>query len=113
MENGLAYHFVIGNGTGSDDGLIEIGNRWMQQLHGGHVKSQRYNEIGIGICLVGNFESNNPTDAQMRSLTELLDYFKRGIPRNIQVVGHRELDTEHTLCPGVNFPMPDMHKRYS
>jgi len=113
MENGLAYHFVIGNGTGSEDGLIEIGDRWTQQLHGGHVKCQHYNEIGIGVCLVGNFESKNPTDAQMRSLTQLLDYFNRDMPGALQVVGHRELDTEHTLCPGVNFPMPDMHKRYS
>ena len=35
MKNGLAYHFVIGNGSSSGDGEIEIGNRWRQQLQGG------------------------------------------------------------------------------
>src|SRR3974390_2523242 len=37
MENGLAYHFVIGNGVDSGDGEIEIGPRWLKQLKGGHV----------------------------------------------------------------------------
>ena len=32
MPNGLAYHFVIGNGTSSGNGQIEIGNRWVRQL---------------------------------------------------------------------------------
>jgi len=30
MENGLAYHFVIGNGHGMRDGDITIGNRWRE-----------------------------------------------------------------------------------
>ncbi|MBN2712959.1 MAG: hypothetical protein JXR97_11105, partial [Planctomycetes bacterium] len=37
MENGMAYHFVIGNGNGSEDGLVEVGERWKKQLPGGHV----------------------------------------------------------------------------
>ena len=28
MENGLAYHFVIGNGSGMGDGEIAVGRRW-------------------------------------------------------------------------------------
>src|SRR5580765_4139378 len=37
MENGLSYHFVIGNGIDSGDGEIEVGGRWLKQLKGGHV----------------------------------------------------------------------------
>ncbi|MCD5401127.1 LysM peptidoglycan-binding domain-containing protein, partial [candidate division NPL-UPA2 bacterium] len=29
---GLAYHFVIGNGTGSGDGEVEVGWRWVRQV---------------------------------------------------------------------------------
>ena len=72
MENGLAYHFVIGNGTGSTDGLIEIGDRWKRQIHGGHVRSDWYNNTGIGICLVGNFEKQRPTTKQMQSANQLV-----------------------------------------
>ena len=34
MINGLAYHFVIDNGTeGKPDGFIETGPRWIKQMH--------------------------------------------------------------------------------
>src|ERR1051325_4529102 len=68
MENGLAYHFVIGNGVDSGDGEIEIGPRWLKQLKGGHVHREDINESGIGICLVGNFEETKPTKNQMLAL---------------------------------------------
>ena len=55
MQNGLAYHFVIGNGTSTGDGTIEIGDRWRRQINGGHVHSDYLNNIALGICLVGDF----------------------------------------------------------
>src|SRR5438477_2873081 len=39
MQNGLAYHFVIGNGTSTGNGQIEVGDRWRRQINGGHVHS--------------------------------------------------------------------------
>ena len=63
MQNGLAYHFVIGNGTDTQDRQIEMGSRWLKQLQGGHVKNHYINEVGIGICLVGNFENNPRQDS--------------------------------------------------
>ncbi len=104
MENGLAYHFVIGNGNGSGDGEIEVGGRWKKQLHGGHVRSNRMNEISIGICLVGNFELTYPTKRQMDSLALLVKHLmdEYDIPKR-RVVGHH--DVNHTKCPGKNFPL--------
>ena len=32
MENGLAYHFVIGNGVNTGDGKIYVGDRWRRRL---------------------------------------------------------------------------------
>lgn len=81
MEHGLAYHFVIGNGTKSGDGEIEIGGRWLKQLPGGHVRNEHVNKTGIGICCVGNFEKTQPTVAQLRSFTALVDYLQREVIR--------------------------------
>jgi murein DD-endopeptidase MepM/ murein hydrolase activator NlpD len=104
MTNGLAYHFVIGNGRGSPDGNIEVGSRWLRQLAGGHVRRDAINQIAIGICLVGNFEHVTPTAPQLDALHSLLAYLQRDfLPRPVSVVGHRDLD--RTLCPGRHFPM--------
>jgi LysM repeat protein len=109
MENGLAYHFVIGNGRGTGDGVIEVGNRWKRQIKGGHLASERLNEISIGICLVGNFNNNRPTQAQMRSLRALVQY---AMMRSRTGVGsvkiHRQINTKPTECPGRQFPTPQM-----
>ncbi len=66
MPNGLAYHFVIGNGTSTGDGQIEIGDRWRRQINGGHVHSDYLNNIAIGICLVGDFNRDVPTRSAVR-----------------------------------------------
>src|SRR5690606_32161137 len=34
----LGYHFVIGNGTNTKDGMVEVGPRWVKQKHGAHAK---------------------------------------------------------------------------
>jgi hypothetical protein len=97
----LGYHFVIGNGTDTRDGQIEVGSRWPKQKWGAHDKTpgNQYNEHGIGICLVGNFDAGRPTAAQIQSLEKLVSYLMRTyhIPAN-RVLGHGE--TKATDCPG-------------
>lgn len=99
----LGYHFVIGNGTDSGDGQIEVGSRWPKQKWGAHAKTpdNRYNDFGIGICLVGNFDIERPTPRQMQSLARLTAYLMSTyhIPAS-NVLGHR--DTKPTDCPGRN-----------
>jgi LysM repeat protein len=113
MQNGLAYHFLIGNGIDSGDGEIEIGPRWHKQLLGGHVKSYRINLTAIGICLVGNFEETHPSRRQLEAFTQLMDWLRGGILPNVRhFAGHRELKGERTICPGKNFPLAAMHVRY-
>ena len=65
MENGLAYDFVIGNGSGMGDGEIAVGRRWTLQLDGGHLASEAQNKVALGICLVGNFDEHRPTPREM------------------------------------------------
>jgi LysM repeat protein len=113
MTNGLAYHFVIGNGRDSGDGQIEIGPRWTQQLNGGHVRSAHHNEHGIGICLVGNFEETRPTTRQIAAFTDLVDFLGfRVLNNRFKFMVHKEVDRNHTVCPGRNFPLRQLKARY-
>ena len=97
----LGYHFVIGNGTDTRDGQVEVGSRWVKQKWGAHAKTpdNRYNEHGIGICLVGNFDITHPSEAQIRSLTRLVAFLMKTYHiAPDHVLGHR--DTKSTDCPG-------------
>lgn len=111
--DGLAYHFVINNGKGNPDGHLEVSSRWKGQKHGAHAgglprdadpeKRNGFNEFGIGICLVGNFEKRPPTRAQMRTLSSLVARLRaeHGIAAD-KVLGHRHVKS--TACPGRHFP---------
>ena len=105
MENGMAYHFVIGNGTDSGDGQIEVGNRWRRQIQGGHLASETLNEIAIGICLVGDFSRSRLGPRQAASLIELVQYLRKMMPdQRLKFRTHREINTRPTECPGRLFP---------
>jgi N-acetylmuramoyl-L-alanine amidase len=109
MENGLAYHFVIGNGIDSGDGEIEVGARWTKQLQGGHVRDEKINEVAIGICLVGNLQEKEPTANQVAALKELLTYLRNEVVgANVDFKVHCEADPNHTECPGKFFPTEAM-----
>ncbi len=111
MPNGLAYHFVIGNGRGMEDGEIQIGNRWKKQIEGGHLTSYALNQISIGICLVGDFQKTKPTTRQMKQLEALVKYLMKrtNIPVS-RVTTHTLIHPKHTLCPGKNFPTKAFRK---
>ena len=98
----LGYHFVVGNGTDTADGQIEVGPRWPKQKHGAHAKTpdQRYNNYGIGICLVGNFDDHQPSARQVQSLERLLVFLSQRyrIPPE-RIIGHQDTG-KSTDCPG-------------
>jgi len=95
--NDIAYHFVIGNGTLSDDGEVETGRPLPYK--GAHARGG--NEDSIGICLVGNFNLSDPTAAQTASLGKLLKSLmgEYGIDAN-GVILHRDVNGSETECPG-------------
>ena len=110
-KQGLLYHFLIGNGknNASKDGQIEIGFRWKKQLPGGHINisqnisNDNYNQYGIGICLVGNFQNHPPSQAQTQSLFILTQYLMKKFnikPNNVLL--HHQINS--TQCPGKLFP---------
>ncbi len=106
MENGMAYHFLIGNGSaGLKDGQIVEGHRWKFQLQGGHCHQDFLNDFGIGICLVGNFKKKIPTPQQLQALAGLILKLqgKYLIPDE-HIHGHGQFYGEDTDCPGALFP---------
>ena len=109
----LGYHFVIGNGGGSGDGLIEVGSRWPKQKYGAHCRvgnNEEYNDYGIGICLVGNFDRRRPTAAQMASLARLVSYLAAKYKIDDRhIIGHGTVDD--TRCPGRCFLFDDLFAR--
>ena len=103
----LGYHFVIGNGTNTPDGAVEVGARWHAQKHGAHCKtpSNYYNDHGIGICLVGDFEETRPTRKQIESLTQLVSFLCNacGISPD-RITTHHAVNGK-TKCPGRHFSL--------
>lgn len=95
---GLGFHFVIGNGQGMEDGAVVAGYRWDRQLAGAHaargmamrtaggatLDADALNRNAVAICLVGNAERRAPSDAQLRSLAELV----RALQAELGIQGH-------------------------
>ena len=105
MENGLAYHFVIGNGSGMGDGEIAMSRRWTQQLDGGHLASEAQDKVALGICLVGNFDQHMPSARQLDSLRALIGALMvRCHLTPGAVKTHQQINILRTRCPGAKFP---------
>lgn len=95
---GLFYHFVIGNGTQSGDGQIEVGFRWKR-----HIKANR--PFDIQICVVGDFNRQQVSDAQFASLVALIQTLRADYGVRVENVRrHDDVPGKHTACPGSHFP---------
>lgn len=107
----VGYHFVICNGEGGEDGLVQIGRAENKQ--GAHCPS--LNSQSLGICLVGNFEEDKPTEAQIISLENLLITLcsKYNLDPISTILGHK--DATSTTCPGryLYKMIPSIRKRVS
>ena len=110
----LKYDSVHGRYPGevkATEGAIEVGSRWTKQKHGAHCKTpdNYYNDRGVGICLVGNYENHSPSAAQMQALARLVRFLQQrsGIPRS-RILAHGQI-TGHTACPGTYFSLGKLH----
>lgn len=87
----IGYHLLIG-----DSGAIYEGRplRWQ----GAHCGGDN-NRNNVGISVIGEFDSDVPTPAQLQSLSRLLAHYRATyqVPAR-EVYGHR--DWKNTACPG-------------
>jgi len=104
---GIGYHFVIGNGQGMPDGRTAATYRWRQQMHGAHTRSPRHNRHGIGVCLIGDFETQAPTPRQVLATKKLIN----SLMTRCEVSRHnviRHSDIAATRCPGRLLPFDEI-----
>lgn len=90
----IGYHLVIDRA-----GRLWQGRsiRWQ----GAHVKN--HNEGNIGVLVMGNFEEQYPTSAQLKTLEKTIqDLMKAYGVRKKAVYTHREWPDAQTACPGRN-----------
>jgi hypothetical protein len=109
---GCGYHFVIGNGSESPDGQIEVARRWSDQKGGAHCRDAQkseMNDYGIGICLIGDLDHNKPTPRQIEATRVLVSYLRTRYGISIEQTGtHAMLAQSPTACPGKNFPVAEI-----
>src|SRR4030042_1893450 len=86
---GLAYGYVIG----ADGTVYFCNDDELFPWHGNDFNT------GIGVCLVGNFTTGRPTDAQIKAARELYRA-KRSEYGDLPLVGHKEAPRASTVCPG-------------
>lgn len=112
--SGIGYHFIIGS-----DGVVA----YVGDIGQGRANIAGNNEKIIGICLVGDFTRQLPTDIQINSAHDLCEFFINDFPalKNINswgdVMGHKDAagvfqwpGAEPTACPGTSWPN-DMKER--
>jgi N-acetyl-anhydromuramyl-L-alanine amidase AmpD len=107
----IGYHF----GIEQVDNSVEILMGRMLYKSGAHAKEANMNNIGIGICVVGNYDEVEPNPTIMLKLRELVQWLQMeyGIPK-YKVIGHRDVGLmvgkdwtkgEYKSCPGKLFSM--------
>jgi N-acetylmuramoyl-L-alanine amidase len=106
--DGCGYHFVIGNGNGSGDGVIEVAQRWNNQKAGVHCRNARSHDVdeyGIGICLIGDLDQQPPTPRQVAATQALVAFLGRRYTIDpARMTTHSHLAATPTVCPGKFFP---------
>ena len=92
---GIGYNFFI-----EKDGTIYEG----RGLNIG-AGATGYNMNSLHICFAGNFESQIPTDEQIKAGKWLVRYLLSLCPFGVDVMGHKNIG--RTACPGKNFPLKE------
>ncbi|XP_014228390.1 peptidoglycan-recognition protein SC2-like [Trichogramma pretiosum] len=89
--NDIGYNFLIG-----EDGNIYEGQGW--DVAGNHTS--KYNEMSIGICIIGNYNNRVPNQGAIRAVQLLIEYgiSSNKINEKYSLIGHRQAG--HTNCPG-------------
>lgn len=91
---GIGYHYVI-----QKDGTIYQTNRWETVSY--HTSGQ--NTGSIGVCLTGNYNTQQPPQAQMNAAAKLVRYLRNNIQQGLMLNQHRQY--QQTSCPGANLDL--------
>ena len=91
----VGYHFYI-----PADGTVWLGRSTL--LVGAHCHAGGRNRTHLGICLAGDFETHEPTKAQMDTLLNVVvEQIARYWFSSADIQGHTEVPGARTACPGI------------
>jgi archaellum component FlaC len=96
----ISYHYLIA--TNGD--LLKVTYEKYVKYHAGDNfrEDLSFNLHGLGVCLTGNYETDKPTEAQMRTLVNLIRDVEKRYGINARIRGHKETSQTATACPGKN-----------
>lgn len=87
----IGYHFCVGKtGTIFEGRLLRV--------RGTHTAG--YNTGSVGVCLLGNFDEEEPTQDQLSAAHALVNWLALRL-RLTHLAGHRDFN-DLTVCPGAN-----------
>lgn len=84
------FHFIICNGVGGKDGLVQATNRWKEQMPAMPEKGWYGSPQTIRICVIGDGVKVMPTDAQLKRTSSLVETLSRKF----------SIDKKHISYPG-------------
>lgn len=87
----VGYHYLVGK-----SGRVFEGRD--VQVRGTHVGG--FNTGSVGVCLLGNFVTAFPTEAQINAARELIRWLREALALT-HLAGHQDFNTG-TQCPGTN-----------
>ena len=91
---GISYHFMIKpNGT-----IYQV-----NELETVSYQCGGCNYNTIGICLIGNFNEEVPTEKALKAVAKTIKYVNRRLGRSLAISAH--YDHKSTSCPGDNTNM--------
>jgi hypothetical protein len=93
---GIGYHYLI-----EPDGKLCAGRA--ESTPGAHCKEQFMNYQSLGVALTGDFDREEPTPEQLKSLVELLQKLSASYDiKPEKILPHRKFAT-YKSCPGSRF----------
>jgi len=104
----IPYHYIVGNGNGLGVGVIKSDWRKTWNIWGMHVSVHNFdrNFRGLGICLIGNFETKHVSAKQYEAVVKLTKELMEKYNISVEnISGHGYTKGESTKCPGKHFPM--------
>jgi hypothetical protein len=104
-EDGLAFHFLVGNGSGLALGAVAEGDRFRRGIPGPHcTENPAVSLASVGVAAIGDTGAAPLPGEQRRALAALVESLRRrfAIPLE-RVLLHREVEGGDPLCPGSHF----------
>jgi hypothetical protein len=96
------YHLILSNGsTDIPEGYLEATSRYRNMVYSLSTKSRKHNLFGVHICVVGDYDKQEPSPMVRTSLASAITYLqdRYHIPES-NILFHR--DCNSTACPGRN-----------